>query len=199
MIKAKKILRLIRNKVKDNNEVQYSDYDVLDAMNECIRYLNMNYALKNSDFLERVKKYRQDEMGIVFSTDGAELPEDFVSLVSVIRARDGYHLSPVTAGEDMDKHKLQSIGGYKVFAGKIYCGTDFNLAYRTEIAQINDAETDEIDLPNAFIDIIVKVSCMILQNSADTDVMMGEISKLADSIVPARRYSNVKQRMPFIC
>ena len=121
MIKAKKILRLIRNKVKDNNEVQFSDYDVLDAMNECIRYLNMNYALKNSDFLERVKKYRQDEMGIVFSTDGAELPEDFVSLVSVIRARDGYHLSPVTAGEDMDKHKLQSIGGYKVFAGKIYC------------------------------------------------------------------------------
>lgn len=199
MIKAKKILRLIRSKVKDNNEVTYSDYDVLDAMNECIRYLNMNYALKNSDFLERIKKYRQDEMGITFSTDGAELPEDFISLVSVIRARDGYHLSPIPAGEDMDKHKFQSLGGYKVFAGRIYCAADFDLAYRTEIAQVSDAEMDEIALPNVFIDLIVKVSCMILQGNADTDVMMREISKLADSIVPARRYSNVKQRMPFIC
>lgn len=238
MIKAKKILRLIRNKVKDNNEVQYSDYDVLDAMNECIRYLNMNYALKNSDFLERVKKYRQDEMGqswaraigesysdtgilgyavlgsmvigaspegdipnasVDFARDGVELPEDFVSLVSVTRSRDGYHLSPVPAGEDMEKYKCQSFGGYKVFAGRIYCGTDFDLAYRASIQEVNDVEADEISLPTAFTDIIVKVSCMILQNSADTDVMMGEISKLADSIVPARRYSNVKRRMPFIC
>ena len=245
MIKAKKILRLIRNKVKDNNEVQYSDYDVLDAMNECIRYLNMNYALKNSDFLERVKKYRQDEMNAqideqnkqmiaeafkgtgvvgyvalgditlgkesnidindvhmaeaVSFTRGVELPEDFVSLVSVTRSRDGYHLSPVPAGEDMEKYKCQSLGGYKVFAGRIYCGTDFDLAYRASIQEVNDVEADEISLPTAFTDIIVKVSCMILQNSAETDVLMQEISRLADSIVPARRYTNVKRRMPFIC
>lgn len=199
MIKANKILRLVRKKLKDNNEVQYSDYDVIDALNECIRYLNMNYALKNSDFLEKIKKYRQDELGVNFASEGAELPEDFVSLVSVIRARDGYHLSPVPAGESVDKHNRETFGGYKVFAGRIYCGADFDLAYRTEIAQVSNVETDEIALPNVFIDLIVKVSCMILQGNADTDVMMREISKLADSIVPARRYSNVKRRMPFIC
>lgn len=239
MIKAKKILRLIRSKVKDNNEVTYSDYDVLDAMNECIRYINMDFAMKNSDFLERIKRYRQDEMNAqiaeqnkhvlteafkgtavigyaslgdinlgtksdinpedvrliepVSFSSGVDLPEDFLTLVSVIRAKDDYHLSPVTAGEKV------TYGGYKVFAGRIYCGTDFDLAYRASIQEVNDVEADEISLPTAFTDIIVKVSCMILQNSADTDVMMGEISKLADSIVPARRYSNVKRRMPFIC
>lgn len=199
MIKANKILRLVRKKLKDNNEVQYSDYDVIDALNECIRYLNMNYALKNSDFLEKIKKYRQDELGVNFASEGAELPEDFVSLVSVIRARDGYQLSPVPAGESVDKHNRETFGGYKVFAGRIYCGADFDLAYRTEIAQVSNVETDAIALPNVFIDLIVKVSCMILQGNADTDVMMREISKLADSIVPARRYSNMKRRMPFIC
>ncbi len=193
MIKANNILRLVRKKVKDNNEVTYSDYDVLDAINECIRYINMDFAMKNSDFLERIKKYRQDEMNVNFTSEGAELPEDFLTLVSVIRAKDGYHLSPVVAGEKV------TCGRYKVFADKIYCGTDFNLLYRAELKQINNATEGEIDLPTVFTDTLVKVTCMILQNNADTDVMTREISRLTDSIIPSRRYSNVKRRMPFIC
>ena len=199
MIKANKILRMVRRKVKDNNEVQYSDYDVLDALNECIRYIGMDFSMKNSDFLEKIKKYRQDEMDIDFASDGVDLPEDFVSLVSVIRARDGYHLSPIPAGENMDKHKWQTFGGYKVFGGKIYCGTDFDLAYRSDLKQVTDATEGEIELPAVFTDTLVKVTCMILQNNADTDIMMSEISRLTDSLVPSRRYSNIKQRMPFIC
>lgn len=199
MIKANKILRMVRRKVKDNNEVQYSDYDVLDALNECIRYVSQDFSMKNSDFLEKIKKYRQDEMGVNFASEGAELPEDFVSLVSVIRARDGYHLSPIPAGESMDKNKWQTFGGYKVFGGRIYCGADFDLAYRSELKQVTDAAEGEIELPAVFTDTLVKVTCMILQNSADTDVMTREISRLTDSLVPSRRYSNVKRRMPFIC
>ena len=245
MIKANKILRMVRRKVKDNNEVQYSDYDVLDALNECIRYIGMDFSMKNSDFLEKIKKYRQDEMNadiaeqnnhiiseafkgtgvlgytalgdavigkesdisaddiqLLESVDfvrGVDLPEDFVSLVSVIRTRDGYHLSPIPAGESMDKHKWQTFGGYKIFGGKIFCGADFDLAYRSHLKEVKDVDTDEIELPEVFTDTIVKVTCMVLQNNADTDVMTREISRLTDSLIPSRRYSNVKRRMPFIC
>lgn len=210
MIKANRILRLVRKKLNDNDEVKYSDYDVLDALNECIRYINMNYSMKNSDFLERLKRYRQDEMNaqiaaynetaleedqksLVDFSSGVDLPADFLTLVSVIRASDNYHLSPLPAGEKV------SCGGYKIFAGKIFCSTDFTITYRAQLGPVNDLTTDEIGLPEVFTDMIVKISCMILQNNADTDVLMQEISRLADSIVPARRYTNVKRRMPFLC
>ena len=210
MIKANRILRLVRKKLNDNDEVKYSDYDVLDALNECIRYINVNYSMKNSDFLERIKRYRQDEMNaqiaaynetaseedqksLVDFSSGVDLPNDFLTLVSVIRASDNYHLSPVTAGEKV------TYGGYKVFAGKIFCATDFTITYRSQLEPVNDLATDEINLPEIFMDMIVKISCMILQNNAETDVLMQEISRLADSIVPARRYTNVKRRMPFLC
>lgn len=239
MIKASRILRMVRKKLNDNDEVKYSDYDVLDALNECIRYINVNYSMKNSDFLERINRYRQDEMNAqiaeqnkqilaeafkgtavigyaalgdinlgtkssiapehvqliepVSFSSGVDLPNDFLTLVSVIRASDNYHLSPVTAGEKV------TYGGYKVFAGKIFCSTDFTVIYRAQLEPVNDLVTDEINLPEIFMDMIVKISCMILQNNAETDVLMQEISRLADSIVPARRYTNVKRRMPFIC
>ena len=210
MIKASKILRMVRKKLNDNDEVKYSDYDVLDALNECIRYINVNYSMKNSDFLERIKRYRQDEMNaqiaaynetaseedqksLVDFSSGVDLPADFLTLVNVIRASDNYHLSPVTAGEKV------SYGGYKVFAGKIFCATDFTITYRAQLEPVNDLATDEINLPEIFMDMIVKISCMILQNNAETDVLMQEISRLTDGIVPARRYTNVKRRMPFLC
>ena len=39
MIPAKTVLRLVRYKQKDNNEIKFSDYDILNAMNEALRYI----------------------------------------------------------------------------------------------------------------------------------------------------------------
>ena len=211
MIELNKILRMIRSKVKDNNEITYSDYDILDAVNECIRYLNNSFALQQSDFLEKVQHYRQDDMNaaidaynaalpeggqrkehIDFTVTGADLPPDFISLVHVMRARDGYYLSPVPAIEHVDG------GTYKVFANKIYCNTDFDLLYRASIAQVKDMDTDTIELPVTFFDPIIKVTCMILSNNASGDVLMQEVTRIIQNIVPKRRYSHVKCRMPFM-
>lgn len=60
MITAKSLKSLIRYKLKDNNEVTYSDYDILQALNEVLRYVNQYYL--NTDFLEKVIHYRQDDM-----------------------------------------------------------------------------------------------------------------------------------------
>lgn len=211
-ITAKRISRQVRYKLNDNDEVKYSGYDMLNAINESIRYLNQSYALSNSDFLEKIKEYRVDEMnkevdeynenkGIDdpekehydFEKTGAELPDDFILLVRVARAKDKYHLSPVTLEGELP------FGTYRVFAGRIYARSDFDLLYRGKLNEIEDIETGAIDLPDIFFDCIVKIVAMILEQNPNNDVLMSEVNRLVSSIVPERRYSNVKIKMPFMC
>lgn len=215
-INVKNLVYKIRYKVKDLNELVYSDFDVLEAINECIRYLNQDNALKNSDFLEKTKRYVQEEMNAEveeynelhpqepkplydFAQTGAELPDDLITLVDIMRLRDGYHLSPIPAVEDINPHQQ---GQYKIINGRIYTNTDFNLLYRAEIMQITLADMSDtgaiVELPEVFTDLLVKVAVMILTNTADTDIMMREVSRVTNNLVSGRRYNNIKVRMPFI-
>lgn len=215
-INVKNLVYKIRYKVKDLNELVYSDFDVLEAINECIRYLNQDNALKNSDFLEKTKRYVQEEMNAEveeynelhpqepkplydFAQTGAELPDDLITLVDIMRLRDGYHLSPIPAVEDINPHQQ---GQYKIINGRIYTNTDFNLLYRAEIMQITLADMSDtgaiVELPEVFTDLLVKVAVMILTNTADADIMMREVSRVTNNLVSGRRYNNIKVRMPFI-
>ncbi len=220
-IEAKRILRNVRFKLKDNNEIEYSDYDIKNALNECIRYINQHLALKCSDFLEKMQYVREDDINaeiaeknktiqqqinagaatkddlipyISLAIDGVSIPDDFISLVAVLRAKDGYHLSPVPAAETLSRFNKSE---YKVFANKIYANCDFDLLYRASIDEVTDMVNGSVELPSMFFDAMVKLTCMILQNKPDTDVLMAETSRLMDNIVPRRRYSNIKSRMPF--
>ena len=216
-INVEKLVYRIRYKVKDMDAVLYSDYDVLEAINECIRYLNQEKALKNSDFLEKrtyfneaemnaeIKKYNEEHPEeepkelLNFVETGVDLPEDLITLVDITRGRDGYHLSPVPAVEGINPHYQNQ---YKIINGKLYTNTDFYLLYRAEIAQLKLADlTDKeaiVELPEVFTDLLIKVSVMILTNTADNDVMAREISRVAENLIPGRRYNNIKIRMPFI-
>ena len=216
-INVKRLVYRIRFKVKDMDEVTYSDYDVMEAVNECIRYLNQDKALKNSDFLEKVQHYVQEEMNAEvtawneahpteepkplydFPQTGAELPEDLITMVDIIRLKDGYHMSPIPAVEQINPH---TSGQYKVVNGRIYANTDFDLLYRAEIAQITLADMSDseaiIELPEVFSDLLAKVAVMILTNTADNDVMASEVSRVTDNLITGRRYNNIKVRMPFI-
>ena len=216
-INVKRLVYRIRFKVKDMDEVTYSDYDVMEAVNECIRYLNQDKALKNSDFLEKVRHYVQEEMNAEvtawneahpdeepkplydFQQTGAELPEDLITMVDIIRLKDGYHMSPIPAVEQINPH---TSGQFKVVNGRIYANTDFDLLYRAEIAQITLADMSDseaiIELPEVFSDLLAKVAVMILTNTADNDVMAKEVSRVTDNLITGRRYNNIKVRMPFI-
>ena len=214
-IKVKDLVYKIRYKVKDFDEVVYSDFDVLEAVNECIRYLNQDKALKNSDFLEKIKHYIQSEMNAEvaewneehpgdpkefydFPVTGAELPEDMITMVDIMRLKDGYHMSPIPAVEQINPHTQ---GQYKVVNGRIYANTDFDMLYRAEIAQLrfDDITDDEaiVELPAVFSDLLVKIAVMTLTNTVDTDVMESEISRITNNLIPQRRYNNIKTRMPF--
>lgn len=215
-INVKNLIYKIRYKAKDFNEILYSDFDIIEAVNECIRYLNQDKALKNSDFLEKTHHYVESEMNAEiaeqnkdlpdeeklplydFAKDGVELPEDMITIVDIMRLKDAYHLHPIPAVEEINPYDC---GQYKIVNGKIYANSDFVLLYRAEIAQItlNDLSDGNatVELPAVFTDLLVKIAVMILTNTADTDVMASEVSRVADNLITGRRYNNIKVRMPF--
>jgi len=215
-IKVKKFVRDIRKKLDDLNEVSYSDYDILDAANECISYFNMDKALCNSDFLEKRKYYSQEEMNadvtawntehpedqkeyFDFMGKGVDLPEDLIKFVDVVRAKDGYHMSPIPAVENVNPHIT---GQYKVTGGKIYVNTDFYLLYRGKIDELEledlSDDTAVIELPPFLKEILVKITVMILTGNPETDTLMQEINRVTNNLIPGRRYSNLKVRMPWV-
>lgn len=207
MIQVKELINLIRYKLKDSNAITYSDYDIMQGINECIRYINQYYL--NTDFLEKIKHYRQDDINaaideanktndtvvehVHFRDTGVDLPDDFISLVRIVRQWDGKDLAPCPA------IKPPRFDEYKVLGNKIYAGVkDFDMLYVAAIASVSDAEGN-IELPATFKDAIVKITNMILANNPDTDTMSSAVQDILASIVPLRRYSNAKKRMPFIC
>ncbi len=110
MIQVKELINLIRYKLKDNNAITYSDYDIMQGINECIRYINQYYL--NTDFLEKIKHYRQDDINaaideanktndtavehVHFRDTGADLPDDFISLVRIVRQVGRQRPSPMS-------------------------------------------------------------------------------------------------------
>ena len=214
MITVQKIIRLVRFKENDNDEIKYSDYDILSSLNEVIRYMNLRFSMMNSDFLEKAvvldeKKINEEiaaynaqqadeedrkEM-VRFGLTGVDLPDDFLSLMGVVRAGAGY----------CNEYKLKcgqsgmrlAPDEYYIFGNKLFtrCRT-VRLLYRASIQQATST-TDEISLPEFFLDGLAKMTAMILHNDANTDVMREAMDKVIDSMVPSRRYSNVRVRMPF--
>jgi len=214
MISAQKVIRLVRFKEKDNNEIQYSDYDIIQSMNEAIRYMNMRFSEMNADFLERTvlldEKTINEEIdaanaalpagspmqtAVEFPVTGVELPDDFLSLMDVLRTNNccchDYRLKCVPPcvrpGHDV----------YYIMGNRLYTGCHaVRLFYRAKIAQVT-ADTDEIDLPEFLLDGLSKLTVMILENNADADVMQSTMDSVINTMLSKRRYSNMRIAMPW--
>lgn len=199
MIQVTDVIQSVRYKQKDNNEVKFSDYDIIQCLNEAIRYINRSFALKNSDFLEKVYEYRLDEINAeideknediedeedklphVEYEDGFDLPDDLLSIVSVTTKNLRYKLHPCNA-ERIPNHRE-----FKVIAGKMYVREDVDLLYRYSIEAVK-AE-DMIDLPSIFMDLLVKLTGMILNQNPQEDIMAEANKSLAEELIPTRRYA----------
>ena len=212
MIKAQKIIRLVRLKERDNDEAKYSDYEIISSLNEAIRYMNTRFSTMNADFLEKVKVLDEAQINaeieaynaqveeenrkewVRFGLTGVELPDDFLSLVGVVRngccentklkcGQPGLRLAP---------------DGYYIMGNRLYTRCkSVRLIYRASIQQVADT-TDEIELPDFFMDGLAKMTGTILHNDTNTDVMREAFDRVIDSMVPRRRYSNVRTRPMFI-
>lgn len=197
MINVKDIIQSVRFKQKDNNEVKFSDYDIIQSLNEAVRYINRTFALKNSDFLEKEVEYRLDEINekideenetaeeekprIEYS-DGFDLPEDLLSIVSIVTIRFRYPLHPCPAQKKPCHHE------FKVLNGKLYVLEDVALLYRYSVKAVK--ADDVLELPDIFLDLIVKLTGMILNQNPQEDIMAEANKMLAEELIPVRRYAN---------
>lgn len=186
-IEVSKLIRKIRLKAMDFDEIKYSDYQIINAINDVIEYLNASYALRNSDFLEKVKEYHLTSEQM---QKGATLPYDFVTLVGM---NDLQCDRPLTVVPSTETPKFDE---YKIVGNKIYSGvTDFVVTYRKRLEEVESAN-DEIDLPIVFESLVRNFAFAALSNSSEE--MLSGIEEAVQNIVPMRRYSHAKIRMPFM-
>ena len=183
MIDAKHLKEMVRWKEKDMDEVRFSDYEIYHAMNEVLRYIRACLANQQSDLLEREKVY---EIGD-FMNGAVELPDDFTSVKGVYRLSDHYRLRAVS-----DDHVTPDT--FRLFAGRIYAEAGILLHYYGSLMPVKDGE--EIPLPDTYIDPIIKLTRMVLNNT-DVDTMTQAVTDEIDNIVPRRKWNNACQKMPF--
>ena len=183
MIDAKHLKEMVRWKEKDMDEVKFSDYEIYHAMNEVLRYLRAHLANMQSDLLEREKVY---EIGD-FVNGAVELPDDFTSVKGVYRLSDHYRLHAVT-----NDHVTPDT--FRLFAGRIYAEAGILLHYYGSLFPVK--EGDPIPLPDTYVDPIVKLTRMVMNNT-DVDTMTQAVTAEVDAIVPRRKWSNARAKMPF--
>ena len=230
MIKTLQVVRLLRHREGDNDEVKFSDYDILDSLNSVIRYLSISLANKGDQYLQHVKDYDEKEMNdatvaeytvygsnafvfederivyeadevddhaeiLSFSETGVQLPDGYTSIISVQDLEHGIRLKPATS-----LAMLQSpycCGLYFIMGDRIYVkAKSFRLNYYAPINEVRSLD-DEIDLPGLFLDLLVVLTRIVLNNNGEVDTMTQSFDRAIDRVLPRRRYSNMRQRMPF--
>lgn len=193
MIEVQDLIRKIRYKANDLNEVKYSDYDILQAINEVIDCINLNKSLQNSDFLEKAETFNQDDYEEDFADKGLVLPYDFITLVGVVRTSDNYQMHPVGTGDEL----IDACGTYKIIGGRIYTKEkEIKLIYRARI-EAAEATNDDVFLPEIFTNVVVNTSLIALNTGTST--LQQSVDQAVESIVPRRRYAHARARMPFYC
>lgn len=183
MLDATRIKEMVRWKEKDTDEVRFSDYEIWDALNEVLRYIANRLANMQSDVTEREKVY--DDVAVF--ADGAPLPDDFLSIKGLYRLADGYRLHAAS-----DDHV--TAGTFRLFGGKLYAEEPFRLQYYGTLGAAKDGWL--ISLPESFTDALVKLACMVLNNT-DVDVMTQAVMSEVEALAPRRKYNNLRPKMPF--
>ena len=199
MIEAKEVVRLMRHQLNDFDETKFSDYDVLQALNQTLRQLSVSLANKGAQVLEVSEDYDEAEMNedpeavVDFTNDGVKLPDDCASIISVQDTTHGEKLQPATSRLQLAEHGYRM---YYVAGDRIFTKVDaFRLNYYRALAELTSLD-ETIDLPRIFLDPLVKITRVVLENG-ENDVMTQTVTTELNRVLPGRRYSNSRVRMPF--
>lgn len=194
MITVADVIRLVRQDEKDINEVKYSDWDILNAMNKAMRLIANRFAMTNSDFMEKMVTYPADlqtEGEIIYDENYNEvlteydLPDDYIAVDKVL-AINGYEMSPSVDG-------IVRQGQYRISGNKLYVVQDVYFWYRFAFPNFDKGDT--IDLPKPFYDFIATCTKYLLAGDVDTATQF--IADNALKLIPARKYSHAKQKLPW--
>ncbi len=194
MIAVANVFRQVRIDLKDINEVQYSTWDLENALNKALRLTANHFSTKNTDFLTRSIMICLERVSNLFAPPtsdhiaeplhGDTLPEDFISIVKVMRP-DGYELHPSTG----HLHPRN----YMVYRGMLFTFGPVLLTYRYTLPNVGI--NDSIDLPISFFDFIVEATKVALTES--TGALTEYITDNAEKLIPGRKYTNARIRLPW--
>lgn len=194
MITVKNIFKQIRIDLKDVNEVQYSNWDLENAINKAVRLMANHYSMRNTDFLTKSILICDTPTNSLYAPPiseqiaerlhGDSLPDDFVSIVKVIRP-DGYELHPSTG--HLDERK------YLIYRGCIFTFGPVLLFYSYTLPRYT--KSDSIDLPIPFFDFIVEATKIVL--TENFSALTEFINANAEKMIPSRRLANARVRLPW--
>lgn len=194
MIAISNVIRQVRVDLKDINEVQYSDWDMENAINKALRLMANHFSMLNSDFMTRSVAMLDFPLRLHFAPPvgkniakelrGDVLPADFVSIIKVLRP-DGYELHPSTGHIDHRK--------YLIYRGCIFALGEIVLYYRCAIPNVS--KSDSVELPISFFDFLVEATKVALNGTSSELTQF--ITDNAMKMIPSRRYANARARLPW--
>lgn len=149
--------------IKDMDAAHYSDYDILQALNEVVAYIYNTLAEQTSSLLDK-----RAELQRAGTDDVYLLPVDFLQLVNAYDA-DGRVMRARAKGQELTEHT------YRIVGSKLYTKSKaVTMDYKPFFVEIttNDFEK-EMELPPFFKTLFKKAVILLLQagGQQDTDVL----------------------------
>lgn len=149
--------------IKDMDAAHYSDYDILQALNETAAYIYGILAEQTSSLLDK-----RVELQRAGTDDGYLLPDDFLQLVNAYDA-DGRVMRARAKGQDLTEHT------YRIVGSKLYTKSNaVTMDYKPFFVELTvDDLEQEMDLPPFFKTLIKKAVILLLQagDQQDTDAL----------------------------
>lgn len=149
--------------IKDMDAAHYSDYDILQALNETAAYIYNILAEQTSSLLDKRAKLQR-----AGTDDGYLLPDDFLQLVNAYDA-DERVMRARAKGQDLTEHT------YRIVGSKLYTKSKtVTMDYKPFFVELTmDDLEQEMDLPPFFKNLVKKAVVLLLQagSQQDTDVL----------------------------
>ncbi|WP_302297820.1 hypothetical protein [Mitsuokella multacida] len=168
--------------IKDMDAAHYSDYDILQALNETAAYIYSILAEQTSSLLDK-----RVELQRAGTDDGYLLPDDFLQLVNAYDA-DGRVMRARAKGQDLTEHT------YRIVGSKLYTKSKtVTMDYKPFFVELTmDDLEQEMDLPPFFKNLVKKAVVLLMQagSQQDTDVLQ-LISDCVLKLVGNMAYSQI--------
>lgn len=150
--------------IKDMDAAHYSDYDILQALNEVAAYLYNTLAEQTSSLLDK----RAELQKVEDDGDGFVLPEDFLQIVSAYDG-DARIMEPQTKDGELTEHS------YRIVGAKLYTKSKaVTLVYKPFFADLTASDLEkDMDLPPFFKTLFKKAVILLLQagDQQNTDAL----------------------------
>lgn len=149
--------------IKDMDAAHYSDYDILQALNETAAYIYSILAEQTSSLLDK-----RVELQRAGTDDGYLLPDDFLQLVNAYDA-DGRVMRARAKGQELTEHT------YRIVGSKLYTKSKaVTMDYKPFFVELTmDDLEKEMELPPIFKTLIKKAVILLLRagDQQDTDAL----------------------------